>query len=429
MPLHRFRKAVHATITAPIYLAFKCRPNSAIALVDVFFEVVLMCDVVLHFQKGVLDPESSKRVQKFKVSFTHWFRSLRVVYDFMTAFPVRIIWLTLTRVGVFNRHRPGDSWFQWFLAMKLPPFVMMMIQATTNHDPKNVMVDAERSVEEVMARFIDPAVQQVFRLIYQFFLFVHFLACGYNVVCHDHNPGGEIDLDGRGWSEYSIESDSVGRRNSLFARWTATFYFALSAVSGEYLTPETDSEIGYNTVCLVCGVVINAVIIGSVASLLAASDTQAAELKRRREHMSKFMRDHKVPTALSDSILQYYAYLWGSSSSYTGLWDDLSPSLRTSLNAAVMNRCLSKCPLFEDLSSAFLVSLSNLLADNSITLIPDEILFDEGDEGTAMFFVPPPPPSPARVPTLSPPFLLLFLPLIPVHLSQRHKYEGESWRD
>lgn len=51
MPLHRFRKAVHATITAPIYLAFKCRPNSAIALVDVFFEVVLMCDVVLHFQK------------------------------------------------------------------------------------------------------------------------------------------------------------------------------------------------------------------------------------------------------------------------------------------------------------------------------------------------------------------------------------------
>ena len=145
-----------------------------------------------------------------------------------------------------------------------------------------------------MARFIDPAVQQVFRLIYQFFLFVHFLACGYNVVCHYHNPAGEIDLDGRGWSEYSIESDSVGRRNSLFARWTATFYFALSAVSGEYLDPSTDSEIGYNTVCLVCGVVINAVIIGSVASLLAASDTQAAELKRRREHMSKFMRDHKV---------------------------------------------------------------------------------------------------------------------------------------
>ena len=106
----------------------------------------------------------------------------------------------------------------------------------------------------------------------------------------------------------------------------------------------------------------------------------------------------QVPTALSDSILQYYAYLWGSSSSYTGLWDDLSPSLRTSLNAAVMNRCLSKCPLFEDLSSAFLVSLSNLLADNSITLIPDEILFDEGDEGTAMFFVRHhhPPPSQSR---------------------------------
>ena len=60
---------------------------------------------------------------------------------------------------------------------------------------------------------------------------------------------------------------------------------------------------------------------------------------------------------------QYYAYRWDSSSSFNGLWDDLSVSLRTSLNAAVMKRCLDKCPLFEDLSSAFIVSLSNVLAD------------------------------------------------------------------
>ena len=62
-------------------------------------------------------------------------------------------------------------------------------------------------------------------------------------------------------------------------------------------------------------------------------------------------------------------------------------SLKTSLNAAVLKRCLQKCPLFRDLSSQFIVALSNILADNILVLIPEEILFKEGDGGTAMYFV------------------------------------------
>lgn len=52
-----------------------------------------------------------------------------------------------------------------------------------------------------------------------------------------------------------------------------------------------------------------------------------------------------------------------------------------------MKRCLSKCPLFRDLSSHFIVALSNILTDHLVVLIPGEILFKEGDEGTAMYFV------------------------------------------
>ena len=53
----------------------------------------------------------------------------------------------------------------------------------------------------------------------------------------------------------------------------------------------------------------------------------------------------------------------------------------------MMKRCLDKCPLFEDLSSAFIVSFSNVLADELIVLIPGEIIFKEGDGGNAMYFV------------------------------------------
>jgi hypothetical protein len=140
-------------------------------------------------------------------------------------------------------------------------------------------------------------------------------------------------------------------------------------------------------IVLVAGIILNACIIGSVASLLAATDSESAQLKRKRDNMLRFMRENKVPAELSGRILQYYAYRWDSSSSFNGLWDDLSVSLRTSLNAAVMKRCLDKCPLFEDLSSAFIVSLSNVLADQLIVLIPGEIIFKEGDGGNAMYFV------------------------------------------
>lgn len=104
-PCMRSLATVHATITAPIYLAFEYRPSLPMATLDVVFELVLLYDVVRHFQKGVLDPESSKRVRKFDVSLRHWFRSLRVLYDFMTAFPVTMTWLILTNAGVFDPKR------------------------------------------------------------------------------------------------------------------------------------------------------------------------------------------------------------------------------------------------------------------------------------------------------------------------------------
>ena len=65
-------------------------------------------------------------------------------------FPAALVssWATTSSPAPgFESARPcsrDDSRFLWVLAMKLPAFVLMMIQATTNHDPKNVMVDAER---------------------------------------------------------------------------------------------------------------------------------------------------------------------------------------------------------------------------------------------------------------------------------------------
>ena len=73
---------------------------------------------------------------------------------------------------------------------------------------------------------------------------------------------------------------------------------------GEFQNPETRADIGYNMIVLVVGVVLNACIIGSVASLLAATDSESAQLKLRRDNMLRFMRENKVPVELSDRILQ-----------------------------------------------------------------------------------------------------------------------------
>ena len=73
---------------------------------------------------------------------------------------------------------------------------------------------------------------------------------------------------------------------------------------GEFTSPETRADIGYNMIVLVVGVVLNACIIGSVASLLAATDSESAQLKLRRDNMLRFMRENKVPVELSDRILQ-----------------------------------------------------------------------------------------------------------------------------
>ena len=80
---------------------------------------------------------------------------------------------------------------------------------------------------------------------------------------------------------------------------------------GRSSDPASPPKKRYNMFVLVMGVILNACIIGSVASLLAATDSEAAQLKRKRDNMLRFMRDNKVPVELSDRILQYVGWWRG----------------------------------------------------------------------------------------------------------------------
>jgi len=413
-PTVRVVAQVYAMVFSPMYPAWNITPGPLMMVGDLFVELFFILDLTLHLFKGVFDPDSQTLIKERNAVFSRWIHSTRFASDVMTCIPFRLIWIICffatsdgLDLGQGIAQHPN---FEALKALnvcqvvKCFPLVMSMIKHTLEGEKPstvNVIRNGEQNVEEIVGHLLPVAVQRVFRLIYAFFQLIHFLACGYRwlswqqtyAVTYEWAMWANVDFQGANSTciKTGVEDGTcmtnILSTKDIFHEWAAAFYWGLCATQGEHIPATTPVENGYMVLVMVFGIIMNACIIGSVASLLAATDTKTALLKQRRDDMSQFMKENNVPFVLSEKVLQYYSYLWSSSSSSNGLWGDLSTSLKTSLNASVMKRCLSKCPLFRDLSSHFIVALSNILTDHLVVLIPGEILFKEGDEGTAMYFV------------------------------------------
>ena len=147
-------------------------------------------------------------------------------------------------------------------------------------------------------------VQRVFRLIYAFFQLIHFLACGYRwlswqksyPVTYEWAMWANVDFQGAnstcvqsGVEDGSCMTNVLSTKN-IMHEWAASFYWGLCATQGEPFPATTPVENAYMVLVMVFGIIMNACIIGSVASLLAATDTKTALLKQRRDDMSQFMK-------------------------------------------------------------------------------------------------------------------------------------------
>lgn len=179
--------------------------------------------------------------------------------------------------------------------------------------------------------------------------------------------------------------------NSTLSEQFATAFFwgagMVTAMIPYDIEPSTAVESYFTAVCMFISLLLNAIVIGSMASALSSMDSKKAIAAGKLETIGAYLQMNKVEATLKGQILEFYEYLYTSSQSMENLrlYQDLPPSLASRLAISVHRRMLSRCALLAGLSSDALLGILSRLRPR--IYVPAQIIIVDGQPHTALHFV------------------------------------------
>ena len=110
--------------------------------------------------------------------------------------------------------------------------------------------------------------------------------------------------------------------SSLGAQFAASFFWGTGMVTAMVpydIEPSTEAEVYVTALCMFIGLLLNAFVIGSMASALSSLDGKKMISRGKIETIGAYLLIHNVPHDVRSRILEFYEYLYTSSQSMEDL--------------------------------------------------------------------------------------------------------------
>lgn len=213
---------------------------------------------------------------------------------------------------------------------------------------------------------VHPGVQRLLKFLFWLALLLHWIACG--------------------WLALRAPEEFV----KPVPPYVEAAYWALTTVAtigyGD-VTPNGTAQVLYTMLVMLIGVGVFSFAIGSVAGLLATLDAAQIEHRQKMEKVHAFLEYHGLPAALRARVLAYHRHVhesrvaWGEDR----LLQELPRGLQEDVALFLHRHILEQLPFLRGASEALLRDLA--LALHPLVCTPGEVLFRQGSEGSAMYFV------------------------------------------
>ena len=240
---------------------------------------------------------------------------------------------------------------------------------------------ALKSVEQVI-RF-NPSALRLCKLMLLMLACCHWMGCAWWLVSdlelsetatptvpfNDWQPSAEL-----------LQSPTLG------PQFAAAFVWGTGMVTATVpydILPATEAEAYVTSICLSLGLLLNAFVIGSMASALSSIDSKKQVCAGRLETIGSYLQLHHVKSELRAKILEYYEYLYTSSQSVE--MSDLPPALATRLALTIHRKVVTRSPFFTALSDVALLGVLKALTPT--VHVPQDVLAAEGSLLHAVFFI------------------------------------------
>lgn len=185
------------------------------------------------------------------------------------------------------------------------------------------------------------------------------------------------------WIEKQFAEDLLpaDKDNGMWAFYVRCINWALPTlvvvVIGD-VVPVNGGETLYAFICMLVGMVINAMIIGNIANIVAGSDSPAVRLKKRIYALNKFMRGQQLPETARNRVHKFFqesVHINGGIND-ASVVADLPVTLQTEVFVHERLGALENCNFFDGLDEFLLKSLACSLRPE--TFVEGDILIRQG---------------------------------------------------
>jgi len=179
---------------------------------------------------------------------------------------------------------------------------------------------------------------------------------------------------------------------TLFHRYCSSIYWTI-AVSAKVRDPlplgggYTMEQTVFCNAVVVCGLLIQAMLVGSASSVVQSLDSQKAEYNRRLSRIKSYLNYKGVPPSLQRRVMFYYKFMWTS----MGSLDDANPlpklpaPLKAQMDIVLTRKIFVSIPVFHSCKPDELLQMVQGLVP--YLALPGDVLIDEGSISLGLFFI------------------------------------------
>ncbi|RHY18177.1 hypothetical protein DYB25_008476 [Aphanomyces astaci] len=337
----------YALVYIPANIAFGLSDtNRAMFDAQVAVDMLLVLDILLRFQTSYEDPSTHQEV--FDVA------RLRRRYI--------LRWFPLDFLGSVPSSFLGPDAYIRYPQLKV---IRLCIVLRAVHMAQST---AFVTFMHWMSRHMNTSLLRLFLLGLLYLVTHHYIACGYYVMTLWET------IDSK-WDVPFVVNDST------VVKYVGSFYQALATTSGSTLFPKTAVEMHVTGTLLLLGIVINASIFGTCATLMKQVNLVADHQASQFDAIRTGLVAHHASEDLQTRVMHYYDTVLGEEKAHSatahGL-DKLPPKLHVQLTLSLHVTFLRKVPLFHTMDLDDIVCLVQGL--ERVVALPGEVIVRQGED-------------------------------------------------
>ena len=351
-------------IVTPVNIAYENSPFD-IFILEMIFNGFFVIDIILQFFTS-FKHEKGHNAGRFEISHK------KIIYNYITS---------------------------WFFIDVIASFPMELVMKQNTGGSLNRLVRLARGVKlmrilrmsriwkRILARIkINPSIVRLFKWFVILLVQWHWIGCLYwgIAVSEGFEDGDPDEARQSGWSPSMVVLDMT-----FTEQYIRAYYWAVMVTTGvgRDVIPKTNAQYIFTILSIVIGVLMYALIVGSVGSAFQSIDSPETQKRKKLESVREYLRQRNVSESLTDAVINYYEYCYSRhiTEHDEKILENIHSVLKEKLELEMNQGLLQKVKRFKQLPDALLLVLIHSLI--SRIYLPNELVYLIGERAHEMIFV------------------------------------------